>query len=440
MKFDILIKNALLLTVNGQMEVYDSGSVGIQSGIITFIGKTETTDPEADNVIDACGNIVMPGLINAHTHSPMSVFRGMADDIALFDWLNNYIWPVEKEFVTEENIELASELSIAEMIKSGTTAFNDMYFYSDVTARVAERIGIRAVLGEAVIDIPDPVYKVAEHHWKTTAENGKKSGLITTSIVPHSPYSCSEDLLKHIKQISKKTGILVHTHISETANEVEHIQRKYGMTPVGFLDDINFLDGNTVAVHCVELTDTDIEILAKNNVKIVHCPQSNLKLASGIARVVDMVKAGLTIALGTDGPASNNSLDMFAEMKMAGILHKGIKKDPTVISAAEVIKMATINGAAALGLDKITGSIEIGKKADIIIIDSNSLHMTPMYDPYSALVYSANGSDVDTVIIEGKIVMKNKVLINIDETSLKHKANILSEKIKEFKRIMEEKQ
>lgn len=433
MKFDILIKNALILTMNGRMEVYNKGFIGIKAGFIDYIGKKMPEDSSSGKIIDAAGNIVMPGLINAHTHSPMSVYRGMADDIALFDWLNNYIWPVEKEFVTVENIELASELSIAEMIRSGTTTFNDMYFYSDITAGVAERIGIRAVLGEAVIDIPDPVYKVSEHHWKTTAENGRAHGLITISIVPHSPYSCSEDILKHIKIISKKTGVLVHTHISETLSEVDHIKRKYGMTPVEFLDKIEFLDGNTVAVHCVELTDRDIEILAERNVKIVHCPQSNLKLASGVARIADMMKAGLTIALGTDGPASNNSLDMFQEMKTAGILHKGISRDPTVVGAKDVIRMATVNGAAALGLDKITGSLETGKKADIIIVDTKTLHMTPMYDPYSHIVYSAKGSDVDTVIIDGKPVMENKILTSVNEVTLRNKVNILSAKIHKFK-------
>lgn len=437
MVFDILVKNALLVTVDRQMKVFERGFVGIKSGIITALGNRLPTDSSAETIIDAGGNIVMPGLINAHTHSPMSIYRGMADDIALFDWLNNYIWPVEKEFVKEQNIALASELSISEMIKSGTTTFNDMYFYSDITAKAAKKSGIRAVLGEAVIDIPDPVYKISEHHWKTTAENGKKHDLITTSIVPHSPYSCSEDLLINVKKVSKDTGVLVHTHISETESEVEHIKRKYGMTPVEFLDRIKFLDSNTVAVHCVILTDSDIEILVKRKVKIVHCPQSNLKLASGIARVVDMVKAGLTVALGTDGPASNNTLDMFEEMKTACILQKGIQKNPTVLSAKEVVRMGTINGAVALGLDKITGSIETGKKADIIIVDTKAIHMTPMYDPYSQIVYSAKGSDVDTVIINGRIVMKNRILSGIDENVLKNKANALSLKIKKFNRIME---
>ncbi len=436
MNFDILIKNAFIITMNGTCDIVPKGFIGINSSKIEVIGRGSSSGVKAETVIDAGGNIVMPGLINAHTHSPMSIYRGMADDIALFEWLNEHIWPVEKKFVTEENIRLASELSAAEMIKSGTTAFNDMYFFSDITADVAEKTGIRAVLGEAVIDIPVPVYKITEHHWKKTAENGSRNSLVTASIVPHSPYSCSETLLKNIKKVSKKTGVLVHTHISETESEVEHIMKKYKMTPVEYLDRIGFLDGNTVAVHCVVLTDNDIKILADRNVKIVHCPQSNLKLASGIARVNDMLKAGLTVALGTDGPASNNTLDMFSEMKTAGILQKGILKDPTAVTAKDVVKMATICGARALGLDDITGSVEAGKKADLIIIDTKSLHMTPMYDPYSHLVYAAKGSDVDTVIINGRILMRNRTLLCIDETSIRKNTVLLAEKIKKFKQSL----
>lgn len=442
MDFDILIKNARILTMNDQLTVYNKGFIGIKSGIITYINKTiPKTIPKISvfgTIIDAKGNIVMPGLINAHTHSPMSIYRGLADDISLFDWLNNHIWPVEKKFVTKQNIELATELSIAEMIKSGTTTFNDMYFYSDITAAKAREIGMRAVLGEAIIDIPGPVYKISENYWINTAENAVNDSLIKTSIVPHSPYSCSEKILKMTKTVSKKHNILIHTHISETENEVDQIKNKFGMTPVEYLDKIKFLDNKTVAVHCVILTDNDIRILSKRDVKIVHCPQSNLKLASGIARIMDMKNAGLTIALGTDGPASNNSLDMFNEMKTAGILHKGVTKDPAALDAKEVLKMATINGAKVLGIDKLVGSIEIGKRADIVVIDTDSIHMTPMYDPYSHLVYSAKGSDVDTVIIDGKLVMQNKKLINIDETTLKKKVTKLSKEIIKFKQSMEE--
>jgi 5-methylthioadenosine/S-adenosylhomocysteine deaminase len=432
MIYDILINNARVLTMNRKNNDPLTKSIGIKDDQIAYLGKMPPIG-SAKTTIDAKGGIVMPGLINAHTHSPMSIYRGLADDIALFEWLNNHIWPVEKKFVTEENIALASELSIAEMIRSGTTAFNDMYFFSNITEKIAVKAGMRAVLGEALIDIPKPVHKISESYWKDKAGTQTENDLITVSIVPHSPYSCSKKILKKTRAVSKKYGVIIHTHISETQSEVDHIRKEHGMTPVEYLDSIGFLNGNTIAVHCVVLSDRDIDILAKRKVGIVHCPQSNLKLASGIARIGDLKKAGLTIALGTDGPASNNTLDMFCEMKMAALIHKGTSGDPSLLSAKEVVEMATINGAKALGIDHLTGSIEKGKKADIIIINTDELHLTPMYDPYSHIVYSSKGSDVDTVIINGRIVMRNKKLLTINEKELKSKANRLSKKIISFK-------
>lgn len=430
---NILIKNANIITLGDNTEDFEKGYIAIKSGLITYIG-TDLPDSRFDNVIDAHGNIVMPGLINAHTHAAMSIYRGYADDISLFDWLKHHIWPAEEKFVTGENIGPASELSIAEMIRSGTTTFNDMYFFSNITQAVAERTGIRAVLGEAVIDTPFPAYKISEHYWKEKAESHEdKGGLVNYSIVPHSPYSCSKELLKKIKSVSTKTGMLIHTHISETQSEVDQIRKMYGMTPVEYLDSIGFLDENVAAVHCAVLSDNDIDILSKRNVKVVHCIQSNLKLASGIARISDLKNAGITVALGTDGQASNNTLDMFAEMKTCALVHKAVNNDTTVLSAKEIVRMATVNGAKALGINSFTGSIEVGKKADLIIIDINSPHLTPMYDPYSHIVYSARGSDVDTVIIDGKIVMKNKKLLTIDEKKLMKKINKLSKEIRKFK-------
>ena len=429
MACDILIDNAQIITNNGKSAVY--GCVGILKDSIVYAGEKH---PEitGKKTIDAEGCIVMPGLINAHTHSPMSIFRGYADDMELFSWLNAHIWPVEKEFVTEENVALASELSIAEMIRSGTTAFNDMYFYSDVTAAVAKKAGIRAVLGEAVIDLPFPVYKISENFWKEKAETPDEKGPVTSVLVAHSPYSCSRDILKKICAVSKKTGRLIHIHISETDTEVEAIMKEHGMTPVQYLDSIGFFDHRVVAVHCVALSDNDIDILAKRKTGVVHCPQSNLKLGSGTARVPDMIKAGIFVALGTDGQASNNTLDMFAEMKTAALLHKGIQKDPSVLPAREVINMATSKAASILGLEN-TGIIAPGKKADIIIVDMQGIHMSPVYDPCSHIVYCAKGTDVKTVIIDGKIVMENRKLLTIDEESVKNKVNRLASDIAAFR-------
>ncbi|MFA7123978.1 MAG: amidohydrolase [Candidatus Delongbacteria bacterium] len=436
MASDILLMNATLIGLNGRTAVKTGSYLIISGDTITYIG-TKKPSGKFEKVIDAAGKIVMPGLINCHTHSPMSIYRGLADDTSLFEWLNDHIWPVEREFINESNIELASGISIAEMIRSGTTTFSDMYFHSDITEKVADEAGIRSVLGEAVINIPAPVFRVAEDHWEKKAAVKKAKSLSVPALVPHSPYSCSKDMLKKMKEVSKKNNILIHTHISETRSEVDKLRKETGRTPVEYLDEIKFLDKNTIAVHCVILSDSDIKILAKRQVRIVHCPQSNLKLGSGVARIREMLDAGLLIGLGTDGPASNNTLDMFSEMKTASLLHKGVNEDPLLLPAKQVFEMATIGGAKVLGLDKITGSLEKGKKADIIIVDAGSIHMTPMYDPYSHIVYSAKGSDVETVIINGRMVMENKKLLTVDEETLKKKAAILSVNIKDFKKSLE---
>ncbi len=438
MEFDIFISGASMIgSAFGSLQKYPV-NIGISGDSISYIGTAKPSG-KAGITINAKNKIVMPGLINCHTHSPMSIYRGLADDTALFEWLNNHIWPVEREFINEENIKLASELSIAEMIRSGTTTFNDMYFHSDITEKAADSAGIRSVLGEAVIDIPVPIYKVSENHWATKALGGNTESLSIPALVPHSPYSCSKNMLKKIKEFSKKNGIMIHTHISETKTEVELFLKETGKTPVEYLDSIGFLNENIIAVHCVVLSDNDISLLSKRKVKIVHCPQSNLKLGSGIARIKKMKEAGLIIALGTDGPASNNTLDMFSEMKTASLLHKGVNEDPLFLTAKEIFNLATIDAAKVLGIDKITGSLETGKKADIIILDTGSAHMTPMYDPYSHIVYSANGSDVETVIVNGKILMENRKLTTLDEIKIKNKANLLSLKIRKFKTTLEAK-
>ncbi len=426
---DILIENAQIITMDGDNIV--SGCLGVVGDTIVYTGKKHP-GIKGKKTINASGCIVMPGLINAHTHSPMSIFRGYADDMELFDWLNSHIWPVEKEFVTEENVALASELSIAEMIRSGTTSFNDMYFYSDITAAVAEKAGIRAILGEAVIDVPFPVFKISEDFWKEKAERPVERGLVRSALVAHSPYSCSKKILERIREVSEKTGRFIHIHISETDTEVERILTDHGMTPVQYLDSIGLFDCKVAAVHCVALSDKDIDILAKRKTGVIHCPQSNLKLGSGIARIPEMIKAGITIALGTDGQASNNTLDMFAEMKTAALLHKGICKDPSLLQAREVIRMATSNAASILGL-KGTGVIAEGNKADIIIVDMKSVHNSPLYDPCSHIVYCAKGTDVKTVIINGKTVMENGQLLTINEETVKKRVNELSSDIRKFR-------
>ena len=413
LNFDILIKNARILTMDNTMNSYENGFIGIEKDKITYLSVKEPIAISKE-IIDAKNNIVMPGLINAHTHSGMTMFRGIADDLSLMNWLNNYIWPLEDKFVTEENINIASKLAIAEMILSGTTTFNDMYFFTGVTAKNCKNIGMRAVLGEAIIDFPVPMKRTSKEYFLEFIDRYTDDDLIIPAIVPHSPYSCSKELLKRIKKLSDEKNLPVHIHISETLDEVEMIKEKTGMTPVEYLDSINFLNDKTIAVHCIHLTDDDMDIFKKKNVGIVNSPESNLKLASGIAEIPKMLGKGLTVALGTDGPASNNNLDMFEEMSLTVKIHKALNNDSTIMNAKDVLKMGTINGAKVLGIDNITGSLEVGKKADIIIIDVNKPHLTPMYDPYSHLTYSANGSDVDTVIINGKIILRERKFTDLD--------------------------
>ena len=413
LNFGILIENARILTMDSKMNSYENGFVGIVNDEIAYIG-TEKPVAVSKEIIDAKNNIVMPGLINAHTHSGMTMFRGIADDLSLMNWLNNYIWPLEDKFVTEENINVATKLAIAEMILSGTTTFNDMYFFTEVTAKNCKNIGMRAVLGEAIIDFPVSMKRTSKEYFMEFIDRYTNDDLIIPAIVPHSPYSCSEELLKRIKKLSDEKKLPVHIHISETLDEVEMIKEKTGMTPVEYLDSINFLNEKTIAVHCIHLTEKDMEIFKEKNVGIVNSPESNLKLASGIAEIPKMLDKGLIVALGTDGPASNNNLDMFEEMSLTVKIHKALNNDSTIMNAKEVLKMGTINGAKVLGIDNITGSLETGKKADLIIVDVNKPHLTPMYDPYSHLTYSANGSDVDTVIINGKIILRERKFTNFD--------------------------
>ena len=427
---DILIINATIITMNKQYKIYKNSSIAIQNDKIKYIDNDNLQVP-AKQTIDAAGMIIMPGLINTHTHAAMTIFRGFADDLPLMDWLNNYIWPAEAKYINKKTVKLGTQLAAIEMIKSGTTTFNDMYFFEDETATVCKEIGIRAVLGEAFIDIPQPIFKVEPDYYKMLIEKYKTDTLIRPAIVAHATYTCSTGLLQKLKKESDKFNLPFHIHIAETEFEFENFKRERNMTPVAYLDSIGVLDHKTIAVHSVHLTDDDIEIYRKRDVKVSHNPESNLKLASGISPIVKFLTAGIKVGLGTDGAASNNNLNMFEEMNMVAKVQKAMNKDTTVLPADTVLKMATIDGAKVLGIDNITGSLEEGKKADMIFIDLNKPHLTPMYNPYSHLVYAVQGSDVDTVIINGKIVMKNRKLITINENEVMGKVNKLAAKIKE---------
>ncbi|CAN2039264.1 5-methylthioadenosine/S-adenosylhomocysteine deaminase [Candidatus Magnetomoraceae bacterium gMMP-15] len=414
---DILIKNGIIITMDSNDREIKNGALAIKGDSIIKIGPVKEFESfNASKVIDARGGIIMPGLVNTHAHAAMTLFRGLADDLPLMTWLQDYIFPAEAG-LNSDAIKKGSLLACAEMILSGTTTFCDMYLWEDSVAEAVKEAGMRAVLGEGLFDFPSPNYGPLEQGFVYTEnllEKWKDNPLITISVDPHSTYLCASDLLTKAASIAKKYNAPIVIHLSETQSEVSQIKKRYGKTPVTHLADLGIAGPDLLAAHCVVLTDEDIRILKDFDIKITHNPESNMKLASGIAPIPRLINEGICVGLGTDGCASNNNLDMFQEMDTAAKLHKVNLLDPTVMDAEAVLKMATINGAKALGLESITGSLEIGKKADVIIIDTNKAHLTPMYHPASHLVYAVNGSDVITSLINGCIVMENRQLLTMN--------------------------
>ena len=419
--WDIAIAGGTLLTMSAGMEILEDSIIGIKDGLIVAVGQNGNrgfVDLKAKETIDATGCIVMPGLVNTHTHLPMVCFRGMADDLPLMEWLTKYIFPAEARFVNKIMAYDGAILAMAEMILSGTTTFCDGYFFEDTITEALSVTGMRAVVAQGFADFATPdnprfekVMAAAERfvqRWQSHAP------MITPAFFCHSPYTCSPETLGNVKEAARKAGILYLLHLLENKDEIDTIFNRYGNRPVQHLLNLGVLDDQTVAVHCNWLTSDDMAIFADLGVRVSHNPESSMKLAAGVAPLPDMLKRGIKVGLGTDGCASNNDLDMFREMDTAAKIHKVTSLDPTVMSAQTVLKMATLGGASILGLDKSIGSIEIGKQADIILVDMNQPHLTPLYNCYSHLVYAARGADVKTSIINGKVVMKDRQLLTID--------------------------
>jgi 5-methylthioadenosine/S-adenosylhomocysteine deaminase len=429
---DILVTNAIVLTMNSADQKFNPGFVAIKNDHIIGLGSMTNLSPLdiPRKTINAGGGIVMPGLINAHTHAAMTCFRGMADDLPLMTWLNDHIFPAEA-YLNHNKVFSGALLACAEMILSGTTCFSDMYLFEDAVAMAAKHSGIRAVVGEVLYDFPSPNYGPIEKGFEYTQrliEKWKDDALVTIAVEPHSPYLCSPELLTKASETALDHRIPLIMHVSETESEVKQIKERYGKTPVKHLADIGVLTPNLVACHCVVLTAEDMNLLHQYDVKVAHNPESNMKLASGIAPIPELLEKGVCVSIGTDGCASNNNLDMFLEMDTAAKLHKVSTGNPTVMDAKTVLKMCTIDSARALGLSDSIGSLEPGKKADMIIINTNKPHLTPMYHPESHLVYAAKGSDVDSVIINGKIVMENRKLKFMDiENIMENVRNIAAE-------------
>jgi len=424
---DIIIKNAYVLTMDPDSGDLKNGTVVIEDGKITEIG--EKTKESADTVIDAKGSVVMPGLANTHTHAAMTLFRGYADDLQLAEWLEKNIWPAESQLKAED-VYKGSLLACLEMIKSGTTSFADMYFHMDETAKAVEESGLRASLSHGLIELWN------EEKGETDLKEGKRfvrawqgaaDGRIKTMYGPHAPNTCSEEFLIKVKEEAHKDGAGLHIHVLETEAELNAMKERYGKCSVHLLEDIGFFGPDVLAAHCVWLSDGDIEILRQRGVNVSHNPISNMKLASGIAPVHKMLERGVNVTLGTDGCASNNNLDLFEEMKTAALLHKVSTGNPTALPARQVLEMATVNGAKALGTE--TGMLKVGRKADVIILDMKKPHLTPCFDVPSHLVYSAKGCDVRTTIVDGKVLMDNYRVLALDEEKVIEEARTAAEEL-----------
>jgi len=410
---NILIKDATLLSMSGEKKPVEDVEIAVEGGRIKHMGKVPAGF-KADKVIDAKGGIVMPGLIDAHTHIAMSLFRNYADDLPLMRWLKDKIWPMEEK-LTARDVYWGSMLGVVELIRSGVTCFLDMYFFMEETAKATEQAGIRAVLARGLVGGDDDDGKRFDETRKLyTNWHNAAGGRIKLMAGPHAPYTCSPGYLKKVADLAGELDIGIHIHLSESAEEVEESYKKYGRSPIKQMYDLGLFDIHTVAAHCVHVSDEDMDLMAEKKVSAVNNPSSNLKLANGFAPVEKMIKRGINVALGTDGPSSNNNLNMFEEIHLAAIVNKSVNHDATSIPAITALEMATSNGAKALGLEREIGSLEAGKKADLIIIDTHKPHFYPRHDQISALAYSAQGSDVSTVIADGKVVMEDYEIKTVD--------------------------
>lgn len=434
---DIIIRNALVVTMDSQYRVIKDGAVVIRGDEIIDVGLSDAISSayDAKRVINGDGKLVMPGLVNVHTHSPMTIYRGYADDLPLLEWLYEHIFPVEAKFTTPENVCTGTQLAIAEMLLSGTTCFNDTYYYTHKMAEVVDVTGIRAILAESLIGFPapnSPTPDVGMAHTLDLIARWKDHPLVNISTAAHTPYTASADIIAKTKQIAVDHDLIFNIHVSETSWEVKDSLKKHGVSPVKYLQNLGVLDQKTIASHCVHLSEEDINIFAENNVAVGHNPQCNMKLANGVAPIQKFLDQGIRVGIGTDGVASNNDLDMFDEMRSSALAQKLSVGDPSVLNARTVVEMGTIMGARAIGLGDSIGSIEPGKKADVVILDLGRPHAIPRFNVYSLIAYSLRGSDVETVIVNGRILVDKRKLLTVDLDALYHKVESLSIELKAF--------
>jgi 5-methylthioadenosine/S-adenosylhomocysteine deaminase len=417
---DLIVANGIVLTMDAERRVISPGSVALTGTSIVAVGPSDTVarDFRAKETIDARGRIVMPGLINTHTHAPMVLYRGLADDLALMDWLQSYIFPAEAKTVSPAFVRTGTHLAALEMIRSGTTTYVDMYYFEEEIARATKEAGLRGVLGQSIIEFPVPDAKTPADSLKRTEafiKQYQQDELIVPAVAPHSVYTLDASILKQARDLAARHQVPLLIHLAETEAENGLSQQRHQARPVAALTALGFWGPHVIAAHAVWIQPDEIAVLQKNGVGVSHNPESNMKLASGTAPVVDFLKNGLALGLGTDGAASNNDLDMFEAMRQAAFLHKLVSKDPRVVSARTALEMATIGGARVIGREKQLGSLEAGKLADLIIVRMDQARQTPMYDPVSHVVYASRGDDVVTTIVNGRVVMRDGKVLTLDE-------------------------
>lgn len=426
---NLLIKCMAVLTMDGKGDIIRNGEIAVEGSRIFHVGPAGST-PEGfspDRVLDYPRMVAMPGLVNCHTHAAMTLLRGYADDMPLMQWLKEKIWPLE-EHLTPGDIYRGTLLSCAEMIRGGTTTFADMYFEMDQVARAVDESGMRAVLSRGMIGFgPNAESAMRESREFVRQWHGGAGGRITAQFGPHAPYTCPPEYLKRVMAAAEELGVGIHIHLAETADEIKQIKEQYGKSPVVLMEETGLFELPVLAAHCVHLDDRDIEILARRRVGIAHNPQSNMKLASGVAPVTRLLEAGAIVGLGTDGAASNNNLDLLEEMRAAALLQKVSTGDAAALPAYEALRMATVEGARVLGLGDKVGRIKPGMQADIILLDTRRPHLYPVFDLYAHVAYAASSADVHTVIIDGRVVMEDRRILTLDEDAVLEEAQSAAE-------------
>ncbi len=436
MNIDTLIHARWVIPVTPDDCVLEHHSVAVQGGHILEVLPTPAAKKKysAANEHEFASHALIPGLINAHTHAAMSLFRGLADDLPLMTWLNDHIWPAEKHWISEEFIADGTRLAIAEMLRGGTTCFNDMYFFPDITARIAADSGIRAMVGLIMIDFPSAWAEDADeylHRGIEVHDRYRNHPLIDTAFAPHAPYSVSDAPLVRIRTLADELGIPIHMHVHETEDEITHSLEQFGVRPLERLQKLGLLSPSLTAVHMTKVEAEEIAAFAQSGAHVLHCPESNQKLANGFCPVAKYLEAGINVALGTDGAASNNDLNMFGEMRTASLLAKGITHDPSTLPAAAALRMATLNGAVALGIADKTGSLEAGKSADLVAVDFGGIESQPVYHPISQLVYATDRSNVTDVWVAGRQLLRDRNLTTLDRDQILESAAHWQQKIRE---------